>query len=70
MPEVDEIEISAGAASITRHYGAVIGDEQARNIAYYALLGARQAKAAKSQEDAEKKRRADYRHSQNFFNQG
>jgi hypothetical protein len=44
MPDVDEIEITGAAKEISREYGTVIGDQQARNIAYIALVGARAAK--------------------------
>jgi len=44
MPDVDETEIAGAAKSIRRDYGDVIGENQARNIAYTALVGARFAK--------------------------
>lgn len=43
-PDVDTTEIEGAAKAIRRDYGAVIGENQARNIAYVALVGARIAK--------------------------
>ena len=43
-PDVDEIEIAGGARAISQAYGEVIGEHQARNIAYTVLVGARVAK--------------------------
>lgn len=36
-----EKQIAAAQRAILREYGNVIGENQARNIAYYALVGAR-----------------------------
>jgi hypothetical protein len=44
MPDVDETEISGASRAISMEYDKVIGEKQARNIAYVALVGARQAK--------------------------
>lgn len=44
MPDVDEVEQAGAAEAILREFGSVIGENEARNIAYYALLGARAAK--------------------------
>jgi len=44
MPEVDEVEIAGAVKSIRHEYGNVIGENQARNIAYVVLVGARAAK--------------------------
>lgn len=44
MPDCDEVEIAGAVKAILREYGDVIGDNQARNIAYTALVGARGAK--------------------------
>lgn len=49
-PDNDEIEREAGAQAILNAYGNVIGEWQARNIAYVVLTAARVAKF-----DAEKK---------------
>lgn len=43
-PEVDEIEIAGATLAIRQKYDSVIGENQARNIAYTALVGARAAK--------------------------
>jgi hypothetical protein len=43
-PDVDEIEITGATKAIRMDYGDVIGESQARNIAYTALVGARLAK--------------------------
>lgn len=50
-PDVCEVEREGAAKSILRHYGSVIGENQAHNIAYYALLGARQAKIDAEEKD-------------------
>lgn len=44
MPDVDETEIVGAARAIMSKYGDVIGKDQAHNIAYIALVGARGAK--------------------------
>lgn len=44
-PDVDETEIAAGAKAICYHYDSVIGEGQARNIAYVVLCAARGAKS-------------------------
>jgi len=44
MPDVDEIEIAGAAKSIRQEYGNLIGEQEARNVAYHALIGARTAK--------------------------
>lgn len=53
MPDVDEVEIAGATKSIRQGYGDVIGENQARNIAYTALVGARAAKfeAKRQRED-------------------
>lgn len=43
-PDVDQVEIDGAAKAILREYRSVIGENQARNIAYHALVGARGAK--------------------------
>ncbi len=45
IPDVDETEIRGAARAILRHFGSVIGESQASNIAYVALVGARSAKS-------------------------
>lgn len=40
-PDVDDIEIDAGEKALIHKYGYVIGDMQARNIAYTVLSAAR-----------------------------
>lgn len=50
-PDVDDIEIDAGAKAICHAYGHVIGESQARNIAYTVLVAARIAKFRKEDED-------------------
>jgi hypothetical protein len=44
MPDVDDVEIAGAVKAILHDYGSVIGEKQARNIAYVALVGARGAK--------------------------
>ena len=43
-PDNCEIEREGAARAILRDYGSVIGEQQARNIAWTALVGARGAK--------------------------
>lgn len=43
-PDVDEIEIAGAAKDLRLKFGNVIGKNQARNLAYVALVGARAAK--------------------------
>lgn len=49
-PDNDEIEREAGAKAIMREYGSVIGEQQAKNIAYHVLMAARVAKFDKERE--------------------
>jgi hypothetical protein len=44
IPDADNTEIEAGAKAIVREFGSVIGENQARNIAYITLVAARGAK--------------------------
>jgi len=44
MPDVDATEIDGAVKEMLLKYGDVIGERQARNIAYVALVGARGAK--------------------------
>lgn len=50
MPDVDEVEIVGATEAILNQYSAVIGQNQARNIAYTALVGARGAKSRQRRE--------------------
>ncbi len=45
-PDVCKVEIAGATKAIVREYGNVIGNQQAENIAYIALVGARSAKSA------------------------
>lgn len=58
MPDVDEVEIAGAAREIHMKYGDVIGENQARNIAYIALIGARGAKIDAARERRERGRQS------------
>lgn len=61
-PDVDEIEIAGAASAILYDYGSVIGKDQARNIAYAALVGARRAKFGAERAAHKSKAQAVHRH--------
>lgn len=69
-PDVCEVERRGAKEAILKQYGSVIGENQADNIAYHALLGARVAKIDAERVEAERKRREDYIAEQRFFFQG
>lgn len=50
---VNNTEINAAAGAISRDYGKVIGENQARNIAYIALVAARMAWITAAKEASE-----------------
>ena len=54
MPDVDDIEIAGAQRSILHEYNNVIGENQARNIAYIALVGARAAKLLYREKNSKK----------------
>lgn len=49
-PDVCQIEIEAGKRAVMREYGTVVGEQQAKNIAYHVLVDARSAKSEAERE--------------------
>ena len=58
-PDVDETEIAAGAKALVYKFGQVIGENQARNIAYIVLTAARHAKSNQAEPPPPHRRRRD-----------